>query len=163
MKITAGMNMKRSYKLIISILIPLAIGYFGSIFTSSSINSWYPTINKPHFTPPNWIFAPVWTTLFVLMGLAFYFVWQEGYSQKTKPSFFVYFFQLSLNLLWSFFFFGLRSPPLGFIDIVLLWSVIMLNIYLFYKISKLSGYLLIPYLVWVTIALVLNFYIIILN
>lgn len=138
--------MKDIYKLIISLLIPLLVAYFGSLFTSTSVNSWYLTLKKPSFNPPNWIFGPVWTTLFILMGLSFYLIWKKGYSKESKSAFFIYFIQLFFNFLWSLFFFGLKSPFLGLLDIIVLLIFIIINIYLFYRISKISAYLLIPYL-----------------
>ncbi len=155
--------MRNLYKLIISLAIPLIVGYLGSLFTFTSVNSWYLTLKKPSFNPPNWIFAPVWTFLFILIGLSFYFIWKKGYSRENKFAFFVYFIQLFLNLLWSLLFFGLKNPFLGLVDIVLLLIFILINIYLFYKISKISAYLLLPYLLWVSFASILNFYIFILN
>jgi len=155
--------MKNLYKLIVSLVIPLIVGYFGSLFTSKSVNSWYLTLKKPSFNPPNWIFAPVWTFLFILMGLSFYLIWRKGYSREKRSAFFVYFIQLFLNLLWSLFFFGLKNPFLGLLDIVLLLIFILINIYLFYRISKVSAYLLLPYLLWVSFASILNFSIFILN
>jgi len=155
--------MKNLYKLIVSLVIPLIVGYFGSLFTSKSVNSWYLALKKPSFNPPNWIFAPVWTFLFILMGLSFYLIWRKGYSREKRSAFFVYFIQLFLNLLWSIFFFGLKNPFLGLLDIVLLLIFILINIYLFYRISKVSAYLLLPYLLWVSFASILNFSIFILN
>lgn len=149
--------MKNYQKFIIAILTPLLIGYLGSIFTTPAIDSWYQTINKPSFNPPNWIFAPVWTGLFILMGWAFYLVWKKGYSAKTKNAFYIFFIQLLLNLLWSILFFGLKSPLVASIEIIVLWVFILLNIITFYKISKTSAYLLIPYLLWVSFASVLTF------
>ena len=155
--------MKKIFKLVISIFIPLFIGFLGSFFTASSVNSWYTAINKPSFTPPNWIFAPVWTTLFILIGLSFYFVWIKGFGRERKKAVTVYFFQLLLNLSWSLFFFGLRSPLIGLIDIIALWFAVIANIIIFHRISKKAGYLLIPYLLWVSFAAILNFSIVILN
>jgi len=155
--------MRNIYKLIISLAIPLIFGYLGSVFTSKSVNSWYLTLKKPSFNPPNWIFAPVWTFLFILMGLSFYLIWRKVYSREKRSAFFVYFIQLFLNLLWSLFFFGLKNPFLGLLDIVLLLIFILINIYLFYRISKVSAYLLLPYLLWVSFASILNFSIFILN
>ncbi len=161
--LTRRKKMKNIYKLIISLAIPLLVGYLGSLFTSTSVNSWYLTLKKPSFNPPNWIFAPVWTSLFILIGLSFYLIWRKGYSKERRAAFFIYFIQLSFNLLWSFFFFGLKSPFLGLLDIVVLLIFILINIYLFYKISKASAYLLLPYLLWVSFASILNFYIFVLN
>jgi len=155
--------MKNTFKLIISVLIPLIIGFLGSFFTASSVDSWYTTINKPSFNPPGWIFAPVWTTLYILIGVSFYSVWMKNFGEERKKVIIVYSMQLLLNLLWSVLFFGLRSPLLGLIDIIILIAFIIANTIIFYKISKTAGYLLIPYLLWVSFASVLNFSIFLLN
>ena len=155
--------MKSTFKLIISVLIPLIIGFLGSFFTASSVDSWYTTINKPSFNPPGWIFAPVWTTLYILIGVSFYSVWMKNFGEERKKVIIVYSMQLLLNLLWSVLFFGLRSPLLGLIDIIILIAFIIANTIIFYKISKTAGYLLIPYLLWVSFASVLNFSIFLLN
>lgn len=130
----------------------------GSLFTS--IGSWYENLNKPIFNPPNWVFGPAWTLLYILMGLAFYYIWKKGYCKKC---FFIYFIQLFLNLLWSFLFFTLQNPLLAFINIILLWLAILLCIVWFYKVSRIAAYLFIPYLLWVSFASLLNLFIIILN
>ena len=155
--------MKNIFKLVISILIPLIIGFLGSFFTSSSVDSWYTTINKPSFNPPDWIFAPAWTTLYILIGLSFYLVWRKYFGEDRKKVIAVYSLQLLFNLLWSMLFFGLKSPLLGLIGIIVLLIFIITNTIVFYKISKIAGYLLIPYLLWVSFASILNFSIFILN
>jgi len=155
--------MNKYLKLLISIAIPLIIGYLGSFFTAVSVTDWYTTINKPPFNPPNWIFAPVWTLLFILIGLSFYLVWSKDFAQKKKLCLTIYSIQLILNLLWSALFFGLRNPLLGLVEIFVLWLSIITNITVFYRISRASGYLLIPYLLWVSFATILNFSIVILN
>lgn len=155
--------MKKILKFIISIAIPLAIGYLGSIFTTSSVNSWYTTINKPSFNPPNYLFAPIWTALFVLIGISFYFVWMKKFEGEKEKVITIYFVQLLLNFLWSLFFFGVQSPALAFLDIIALWFMIVVNIIIFYRISKISGWMLVPYLLWVSFASALNLSIVILN
>jgi tryptophan-rich sensory protein len=147
-------------KLIISILICQAAGIVGSIFTSPAIPTWYAKLVKSGINPPNWIFAPAWTTLFLLMGIAFYIVWEKGKDNKNfKPALFVFFVQLALNTLWSFLFFGLRSSLLGLLGIILLWIAILVTISNFQKISKTAALLLLPYILWVTFAAILNFFI----
>ena len=154
------MKLKNLSKLVFSILICQSAGIVGSIFTSSSIQTWYTTLQKPSFTPPNWLFAPVWLILFTLMGISLYLVWNKGLKNKqVKNSLSLFGLQLILNVVWSFLFFGLRSPLLGLIEIVFLWVFIVLTILKFHKISKTAGLLLLPYIVWVSIALMLNFYI----
>ncbi|MDN5327892.1 MAG: translocator protein [Candidatus Woesearchaeota archaeon] len=150
-------------KLIISILIPLVIGFLGSFFTNSSVNSWYTTLNKPSFNPPNWLFAPAWTILFILIGISFYLVWKENFGNKDKLVIGIYSIQLFLNLMWSFLFFGLKNPFLALIEIIVLWFVILANIIIFYRIKREAGLLLIPYILWVSFATVLNYFIFILN
>lgn len=156
--------MSKYLKLIIFIIICEAVGLAGIPFTLSSIPTWYAGLNKPTFSPPNWVFGPVWTVLYLMMGVSAYLVWEKGLkSKKVKTALYYFFAQLILNMIWSMLFFGLRSPILGFINIVLLWMVIVLTILKFYKISKLATYLLIPYLLWVSSASILNFSILILN
>lgn len=150
-------------KLAVSLIIPLAIGFTGSFFTSSSVNTWYTTLNKPSFNPPNWIFAPVWTTLFILIGISFYIAWSKGFSMPKRLPVIIYFLNLILNLLWSLLFFGLKTPLIAFIEIIVLWIIIIVNIIIFYRISKASGILMIPYLLWVSFASVLNYFIYHLN
>lgn len=157
-------NLKKTIILFVSIAIPLLAGAIGSIATSSSVSSWYQTINKPSFNPPNSVFGPVWTALFILMGVSLYIVWSKGLKKKgVKKALSVFGVQLLLNIGWSFMFFGLKSPLLGLIEIVVLWAAILYTILLFHKISKPASYLLIPYILWVSFAAVLNFSIFILN
>jgi len=156
--------MSKALKLIISILICQGAGVVGSLFTSPAISTWYATIQKPSFNPPNWIFAPVWTLLFLLMGISLYLMWEKGLeNKKAKTAFFIFGVQLILNILWSILFFGLQSPLYAFIEIIILWLAILLTIISFYKISKPAAYLLLPYIIWVSFASVLNFSILILN
>lgn len=151
-------------KLIVSILIPQLAGLIGSVFTISSVRNWYPTLNKPGFTPPNWLFGPAWTLLFLLMGISLYLVWQkELETPGVKKALIIFGAQLVLNILWSVLFFGLQSPLLGLIDILPLIVLIILNIIQFKKINPTAGYLLIPYLAWTSFAAILNFSILILN
>jgi translocator protein len=161
-----------SLRLGISIATPLIAGVIGSIFTSESVSTWYQTIEKPSFSPPDWLFGPVWTTLYVMMGISLFLVWRATISTTTitkdrrsrKISAFIAFgFQLILNVLWSFIFFGLRSPQLAFAEIVILLISIMVTIVIFSKISKLAAVLMIPYAGWVTFASLLNLQIWLLN
>ena len=141
-----------------SIIICQLAGIIGSLFTAPSIPLWYANINKPSFNPPNWVFAPVWTTLYLLMGIALFLVWRKGLKEKDiKIAFAVFIFQLILNSLWSFLFFGLESPFAAFIEIIFLWIAILISIILFSRISKAAAILLIPYILWVGFASVLNF------
>jgi len=155
--------MKKFIRLIISIAIPLGIGGLGSVFTSNSVSSWYPTLVKPSFNPPNWIFGPVWTLLFILMGVSFYLVWNKSFGKEPKKLVGIYALQLVLNLLWSVFFFGWQNPALALGEIGVLWVAIAVNAFWFHRVSRLAGNLLIPYLLWVSFATVLNSAIVILN
>lgn len=145
-------------KLITSIVICQLAGVIGSLFTRPAIPTWYATLEKPSFTPPNGVFSPVWITLFVLMGIAAFLVWNKGLSdQRVKIALSIFAVQLILNVLWSVMFFGLRSPLAGLIDIVILWIAISLTVLSFFPISRAAGLLLIPYILWVSFAAVLNF------
>ena len=145
-------------KLITSIIVCQLAGVLGSIFTRPSIPTWYATLKKPSFTPPDGVFSPVWVTLFVLMGIAAFLVWNKGLSdQRVKIALSIFVVQLILNFLWSVMFFGLRSPLVGLIEIVVLWVVILLSILYFLKVSNIAGILLVPYILWVSFAAVLNF------
>ncbi|MBN2422884.1 tryptophan-rich sensory protein [Candidatus Woesearchaeota archaeon] len=151
-------------KLIASIVICQSAGIIGSFFTASSVNTWYLTLNKPSFNPPSWVFGPVWITLYFLMGISLYIIWNNyKNTKKSGLALILFSFQLLLNSLWSILFFGLRNPFLAFIEIVLLWTAILLTILYFYRISKTAAYLLIPYILWVSFAAVLNFSIFYLN
>jgi benzodiazapine receptor len=150
-------------KLIISITIPLLIGFFGSIFTSQSINTWYVTLQKPEFNPPNWIFAPVWTILFIFIGISFFWVWQQNFGGQKTKAITIYSIQLILNWLWSILFFGLQKPLYSFIEIIILLIIIIVNAVIFYRITPKAGYILIPYILWVSFASVLNLFIVLLN
>jgi tryptophan-rich sensory protein len=150
--------MKDIVKLLLSIVICQAAGIIGSFFTTPNIPTWYKALNKPPFAPPNWVFAPVWTILFLLMGIALYLVWKQGWSAPgVRMAMIIFFIHLVVNILWSAVFFGLRAPLAGFFVIVALWFLIILTIIYFSNISKTAGILLIPYIVWVSFASVLNF------
>jgi len=159
-------HQERKIKLLevfIVIVIAQIAGFLGSIFTTSSINSWYNTLNKPSWNPPNWIFAPVWTTLFTFMGIASYLIWQNKKNPFSKKALDLYSIHLILNILWSVFFFGLKNPLLALVEIVFLWLIILILIFKFYKINKTAAYLMIPYLAWVSFATILNASIVFLN
>ncbi len=141
-------------RLLASILLCESAGIIGSVFTVSSVSTWYVTLNKPFFTPPSWVFGPVWTTLYALMGVALYVVWQTP-GQKRK-AYLAFASQLILNTVWSIAFFGLRSPAAGLLVIMPLWVTIVWTSLEFRKISPQTMYLLTPYLLWVTYAALLN-------
>jgi tryptophan-rich sensory protein len=152
-----NMNIRNILRLVVSIVACLTVGAIGSVFTRSAIPTWYATLEKPFFSPPNWLFAPVWTLLYVLMGVAAFLVWRKGSeNRQVRIALIVFLIQLILNALWSVVFFGLESPLYGFIVIVVLWVAILFTALKFYRISLASSVLLWPYLLWVTFAAVLN-------
>ena len=145
-------------KLIFSIFICLFTGFIGSFFTTPAIPTWYAMLQKPSFAPPNWLFFPIWTALFIMMGISLFLVWQKGLEdKKVKTAIYIFVAQLILNILWSVAFFGLRSPILGLVEIIILWIAILATILSFMKLSKTAAYLLIPYILWVSFAAFLNF------
>lgn len=151
-------------KLISAIILCQGAGIIGAIFTTPNIQMWYAQLNKPSFNPPNWIFAPVWTTLYLLMGISLFLIWQTKDKQEARKQGLMFFFlQLVLNTVWSIVFFGMHSLVGGLIIIVFLWIMILLTIINFQKVKKLAAYLLYPYLAWVSLATILNFSLVILN
>jgi tryptophan-rich sensory protein len=181
------MKYDNAIKLTISIIICELAGVIGSVVTMPAITGWYAGLIKPFFNPPNWIFAPVWTTIFVLMGISLYLVWDEKFEPKNKIHFkgkkpwnniskkflsgswqkaniiLIFSTQLLLNILWSVTFFGFHSAGMGFFVLLMLWFAIIFTIINFYRVSKLAALLLTPYILWVSFAGVLNFYLWILN
>jgi len=145
------------FKIIICVAICLIIGFTSGFATASSITGWYQTINKPSFNPPNWIFGPMWTLLYILMGVAAALVWYEGLDRKVvKTALTIFGIQILLNGLWSVLFFGLQNPAIALIEIIVLWVLILICIIKFIKIKNVAGYLMIPYLLWVSFATILN-------
>lgn len=145
-------------KLFISIAVCLAIGGVSGYFTANEIPTWYATLNKPGFNPPNWIFGPVWTTLYILMAISFWLIWKSNIESSIKNRAMTFFvIQLVLNFFWSILFFSLHQLGFAFVEIILMWLFILFSIISFYPISKTASYLLIPYLLWVSFASVLNF------
>jgi len=152
------------FKLVVAIVVCQLAGVIGGFFTASSVNTWYATLTKPTFSPPNWIFSPVWITLYVLMGVALFLVWRKGLqTEGVQTALFFFGVQLALNTLWSILFFGLKMPLLAFIEIVILWDFVLITLLKFKKISKPAALLLVPYLLWVSFAAVLNFFLWYLN
>ncbi|MDD3284006.1 MAG: tryptophan-rich sensory protein [Patescibacteria group bacterium] len=152
--------LKKIAQFIVSILVCLSAGFIGSLFTTPNIPTWYSTLQKPSFNPPNWLFAPVWTSLFILMGISLYLILQK---ENNKKAIFIFTIQLILNIAWSFSFFALQNPLYGLINILILLIFIILTITNFYKLNRTSAYLLLPYLFWVSFATILNFYLYKLN
>lgn len=153
------MNQKKNnwLALIIAIIIPLAIGGTAALFTVPNIQGWYQGLNKPSFNPPNWIFAPVWNTLYILMGIASYLVWRERKLKNLTPALSLYFIQLVLNFFWSLIFFELHQPGYAFVEVLILWLFIFSTIISFSRINKAAAWLLVPYISWVSFASLLNY------
>jgi tryptophan-rich sensory protein len=171
-------------KLIFSIVICESAGILGSLFTFSQVKTWYKDLIKPSFNPPSWVFGPVWTILFLLMGIAFYLAWENNFLPKAENKakawnllseklysgslkgfnvIAIFVVQLILNVLWSIIFFGLHLPGLAFFELLMLWFSILYTIINFYRVSKLAGLILLPYILWVSFAGFLNYFIWILN
>jgi len=151
-------------KLTASIFLCQFAGFVGSMFTTPAIPTWYASLKKPFFNPPNWIFGPVWVSLYLLMGISLFVVWQKrDPNAQARRGLILFFAQLILNTLWSVTFFGLQSPFLGLVNILLLWVAIFFTLQQFKKISKIAAVLLLPYIVWVSFAVILNFSFWILN
>ena len=156
--------MKDLPKLVISVIGCEAVGVLGTSFTIPAIPAWYATLNKPFFAPPNWVFGPVWTLLYFLMGVSFYLVWKQGIKQKrVRIACLLFLAQLGFNLIWSPIFFGLQAPLLGLIVIMAMWMLIVMTMKKFYLLSRPAFYLLVPYLLWVSFATLLNAAIVVLN
>jgi len=154
-------NLKR---LIISLVLPQVAGIIGSIFTTTAISTWYAPLLKASFSPPNWIFGPVWFLLYVLMGISIYLIWQEIEKNERAKSAIIFFgIHLIFNTTWSIVFFGLHKPGLALVNILIIWLFIILLMVKFWYIKKWSTYLLVPYLLWVSFAGVLNYFIWFLN
>lgn len=150
--------MNKVTRILIVVVTCLAVGYFSGMVTRQAITTWYPTLIKPSFNPPNWVFAPVWTLLFAMMGIAAGLIWNQIETNRPIITKALQFFaiQLVLNALWSYLFFGLKNPMLALLEIALLWLMIYETYLKFVKINKIAGYLLLPYLAWVSFASVLN-------
>lgn len=150
--------------LFLSLLICFSAAAIGSLFTYRAIPAWYASLVKPSFSPPNWVFGPVWTVLYTMMGIALYTVWNKKTNNKEKKIGLRYFSaQLVLNTSWSIIFFGMHSPVLALLVIIALWAFIFFTIQKFMLVSKTAGVLLVPYLLWVSFATLLNFSIVLLN
>ena len=138
------------------LLVSFVAGAIGSVFTRRAIPEWYVTLRKPTWTPPNWVFGPVWSTLYLMMGLAAWLVWRKvGWAEATT-ALALFGAQLALNALWSVLFFGMRSPGAAFVEMVVLWVMIVVTMVVFWAIRPVAGALLLPYLMWVTFAARLN-------
>lgn len=156
------MRINNFFKLIIAIVVSELAGIIGSFFTVSAIPNWYAGLVKPAFNPPAWVFGPVWITLYALMGIALWLVWKSDSPHKTKAVW-LFVAQLALNSVWSPVFFGFKSIGDGLAVIVLLWAAIVLTIFIFAKVSRPAAWLLLPYILWVSFAVYLNYSIWMLN
>jgi tryptophan-rich sensory protein len=143
-------------KLVVSIAVPLLAGFGSTVWTINTIPTWYASLNKPWFSPPNVVFAPVWTTLYILMGVALFLIWRSPRNRTRDTGIALFAAQLVVNVTWTFAFFGLQNTLFGVLTIVPLWILIAVTIYQFYKVDKWASYLLVPYLAWVSIATALN-------
>jgi translocator protein len=141
--------------LVVCLLIVFVVGFFGSFFTGGEVDKWY-IENKPNYTPPNWVFGPVWIIIYFLIGLSLYFAWVNSKKDEKKIVGIVFGVNLVLNGMWSYLFFGLQNALWAFIDIILIWFSIIVMIYTVWKIDRKSAWLLVPYLLWVSFAGVLN-------
>lgn len=153
------MNKARVVGLAVFLLLSLAAGALGGLWTAPATQpgGWYSQIEKPSWTPPSWLFGPVWTALYVAMGVAAWLVWRRGGWEANRGALTLFFVQLVLNAAWSGLFFGLESPGLAMAEIVLLWMFILATLLAFWRVSRVAGLLLVPYLLWVTFASALNF------
>jgi len=149
--------MNNTIKLVISVALPLAVGGLSGFATARGVSTWYPTLVKPSFNPPAWVFGPVWTILYIMMGVAAFLVWQRGLSADgARIALTVFAIQLALNGLWSILFFGLQAPGWALAEIILLWMAIGITTLLFWRAVPSAGALLLPYWMWVSFATVLN-------
>lgn len=150
------MNISNTQKLIISIVATVGIGSLGAIFTIAEIPNWYAGLNKPSFNPPNWLFGPVWTSLYTMMGIAFYLIWKQLATDTRKKAIQIFIIQFVLNFFWSIIFFSLHSIGAALIEIIVMWIFILLTIIQFSKLSKPAAWLLVPYIAWVSFATLLT-------
>lgn len=149
---------KRLYYIAIAVGVCLLVGFLSSVATQSSVLEWYPRLNKPSFNPPNWLFAPVWSVLYIMMGIAAGLVWARGFHHVwVKTALYHFIFQLLFNALWSMVFFGLQKPFWALLIIITLLILIILTIKWFKVVNNIAAYLLIPYLLWVCFATILNY------
>jgi tryptophan-rich sensory protein len=150
------MDSKNLIKLCISVILPLAIGAIAGIFTAQAIPDWYASLIRPSFNPPNGIFGPVWTTLYLLMGISLFIIWKQPTSKKRNIAMTMFVIQLLLNFCWSFLFFYFKELGLALIEIIIMWIAILIMIISFHKVKPLAAYINIPYILWVSFATILN-------
>src|SRR5664279_227089 len=143
-------------KLLYSLILTLGVGAIAGFATASNIGGWYASLSKPAFNPPNWIFGPVWTLLYILMGIALYLIWKQLPSLYRSYSLWLFFIQLFLNFIWSFLFFYFHNIGLALMDIAVLWLFILQTIFFFSRLNKKAAWLLVPYICWVSFAFILT-------
>jgi translocator protein len=149
--------MSKTGKFIVSLLIPLAVAMVSGLITAQQVTGWYVGLNKPSWNPPNWLFGPVWSLLYLLMGIALYLVWSSNGDEQTKQrACWIFGFQLLLNFFWSIIFFKLHLVGLALVEIIMLWFAILATIFAFARVRTLAAWLLVPYISWVSFALILN-------
>ena len=144
------------FKLLASLALPLVSGLVAGLFTATAIPGWYETLNKPSFNPPNWLFGPVWTTLYILMGISLYLIWKQDAGKGRNLAILIFLLQLLLNFVWSFIFFYYNKIGFALVEIILLWICIGIMLVLFYKIKPIAAIINLPYFLWVTFATILN-------
>lgn len=150
--------MKNWIKAVIAISIPLMVGGVSGYFTVAGVGSWYTQINRPTWNPPNWLFGPVWTTLYIMMGIALYLVWKSRLNTPLKSNAILFWsIQMTLNFFWSFIFFNQHLIGFAFVEMVMMWLAILVTIFAFSKINKYAAWLMVPYIAWVSFAGILNF------
>ena len=151
--------MSNTVKLIIAIIVPQAVGIISGLLTASGTREWYSTLTKPSFNPPAWVFGPVWTVLYLMMGVAAFLVWKKGLEEPgVKIAMLLFLVQLGLNAVWPLLFFGMHAPGIAFVEILILWAAIGATLIAFGAQNIVAGALLVPYLAWVSFAAVLNFW-----
>lgn len=152
------MRIKNAWALIVAILISELAGVVGSVFTAPSIPTWYASLAKPQINPPAWLFGPVWISLYALMGVAAYLIWQKGTKRKdVKVALYLFAIQLVLNTLWSIIFFGFHNIGLALVELSALWMTVTVMLFYFENISRSAGWLIMPYVFWLSFAFYLNF------
>lgn len=150
------MDKPKLFKLLVSLILPIGLGSIAGIFTAKAVTGWYTTLNKPSFNPPGYLFGPVWTALYILMGVSMFLIWNTPKTELRQKALAVFGLQLFFNFWWSILFFSFHNILLSVVDILLMWFLIFYMITLFKKIKPVAAYLQVPYLLWVTFATVLN-------
>jgi tryptophan-rich sensory protein len=149
--------MNNTIKLVISVALPLAVGGLSGYATARGVSTWYPTLVKPSFNPPAWVFGPVWTVLYIMMGVAAFLVWRRGFdADGVRIALGVFAVQVALNGVWSILFFGMHEPGWALVEILVLWMAIGTTVFLFWRVAPSAGVLLLPYWMWVSFATLLN-------